>query len=628
MKRILCVEDVTEMRTLMVRMLKSKGFEVAQANNGLEGFKKAKLWQPDLIITDLVMPYMDGYEAIMALRNDEQTADIPIVVVTASGHDSEKHKALALGADDALIKPFETEALDDTLRTLFGRATGHENSEPSSADESLNVNTTLLYAENMNLAYQLELWQKNAELASTVSHFTHISRDIIHNLRNRLGILQSYVHQARYCLQLLEALAFLQFKPCLSQNFFDGSYPVILTQDLSQFAPETIKLQIISRKGSSTSGIRAEGWLDVQILKLGLWLFVQGTTGQIPGPEGTNSSAQREHMVTIHDKYREGSQVGTHFIITPSVSMRKAVSSIDNSRDVLLGNPVALGLFILEKAILLHDGTISVQENGDVEIKIPANRSQIRNLIELQRSNDELTQKITAISESFQNIEACTEGLVGGIASAIARELANISADHKPDAPLIADERVQKLIKRNRRYAQLQLQSLFWLGITPKVRKEVADLTEVLYTVRETMKSEIREPLGPEPEDDDILVELNFQPDLPSVQADETDLQQVFLHIITNALEAMPEGGRLELKTYQQGNAVCAEIIDTGTGIAAENMSRMFDLTFTTNRKKTYGTGLYIAKLIVDQLDGNIEVESELTRGTTVRVCFPHHPNL
>ncbi|MCB0168010.1 MAG: response regulator, partial [Anaerolineae bacterium] len=64
MKKILCVDDAPDMLKLLARMLEMRGYEVAMATNGLEAVRKAESWQPNLIITDIIMPYMDGLDAI------------------------------------------------------------------------------------------------------------------------------------------------------------------------------------------------------------------------------------------------------------------------------------------------------------------------------------------------------------------------------------------------------------------------------------------------------------------------------------------------------------------------------------------------------------------------------------
>jgi two-component system NtrC family sensor kinase len=117
-------------------------------------------------------------------------------------------------------------------------------------------------------------------------------------------------------------------------------------------------------------------------------------------------------------------------------------------------------------------------------------------------------------------------------------------------------------------------------------------------------------------------------PDLPSIQADPLQLRQVFLNLMNNAAEAMPEGGRLTVRTRRgpMSGHVTAEVEDTGTGIAPENMKKMFTPFFTTKPiGKGTGLGLAIIYGIVKMHQGQISVQSEVGKGTVFTVALREH---
>jgi signal transduction histidine kinase len=126
-----------------------------------------------------------------------------------------------------------------------------------------------------------------------------------------------------------------------------------------------------------------------------------------------------------------------------------------------------------------------------------------------------------------------------------------------------------------------------------------------------------------------IRVEPDFAPDVPPIYADRQHLRQVFLNLFTNAADAMPEGGRLvprvrtgELPVARP--AVVIEVADTGVGIHPAHLHRVTEPFFTTKEEgKGTGLGLAICKRIVRQHQGELEVQSEPGRGTTVRVTLP-----
>lgn len=108
---ILTVDDRWENRSVMVNLLQPLGFNVIEATNGQEGLDKAHQASPDLIITDLLMPIMNGWDFLSFLRQSEMLKDIPVVVSSASVFDADRHKSIAAGANDFLAKPVQAEQL-------------------------------------------------------------------------------------------------------------------------------------------------------------------------------------------------------------------------------------------------------------------------------------------------------------------------------------------------------------------------------------------------------------------------------------------------------------------------------------------------------------------------------------
>jgi signal transduction histidine kinase len=121
-----------------------------------------------------------------------------------------------------------------------------------------------------------------------------------------------------------------------------------------------------------------------------------------------------------------------------------------------------------------------------------------------------------------------------------------------------------------------------------------------------------------------IKIEKHLSPSLPLVTADSDQLQQVSLNLITNALQAMPEGGRLTLRTSADDNQLKIEVQDTGQGISKENMHKLFTPFFTTKEKgKGVGLGLAVAYGIIQRHKGRIEVQSKEGEGTTFTIYLP-----
>ena len=117
--RILIVDDVPANTRLLQAKLVDEYYQVAAAQDGFEALRLALSWQPDLILLDVMMPGMDGYQTCRRLKSENATAHIPVVMVTALGDPSERLHGLEVGADDFLTKPVEYDTLLARLRGLL-----------------------------------------------------------------------------------------------------------------------------------------------------------------------------------------------------------------------------------------------------------------------------------------------------------------------------------------------------------------------------------------------------------------------------------------------------------------------------------------------------------------------------
>jgi putative two-component system response regulator len=115
---ILIADDEDRNRRLMEALLLPMGYEVLKAVNGKDAIEKAKETSPDVILMDVMMPVMDGFEAVNVLKQDEETRIIPVVMVTALREVSDRVKALEAGADDFLSKPIDKTELRTRVQTL------------------------------------------------------------------------------------------------------------------------------------------------------------------------------------------------------------------------------------------------------------------------------------------------------------------------------------------------------------------------------------------------------------------------------------------------------------------------------------------------------------------------------
>ena len=127
--RILVVDDEPQLTRVLRTGLKSRGYDVRVAADGLSGFETFTDWHPDLVITDLAMPVMDGLELSRRIR---AISSVPIIVLSAKGEEKTKVEALDIGADDYITKPFGIDELLARVRASLRRAATVVNSESES----------------------------------------------------------------------------------------------------------------------------------------------------------------------------------------------------------------------------------------------------------------------------------------------------------------------------------------------------------------------------------------------------------------------------------------------------------------------------------------------------------------
>jgi DNA-binding response OmpR family regulator len=136
---ILAVEDDPDILQLLVYNLSSAGYGVLTAQEGFEAINKAKQHLPDLVVLDLMIPGMDGFEVCRELKRSGDTKNIPIIMVTAKGEEIDRVVGLELGADDYVVKPFSPRELMLRVRAVLRRFASEPAADSLWQDEGLRV---------------------------------------------------------------------------------------------------------------------------------------------------------------------------------------------------------------------------------------------------------------------------------------------------------------------------------------------------------------------------------------------------------------------------------------------------------------------------------------------------------
>ena len=118
-KKIALVDDEPNILLSLEFLMQRAGYDVQTAADGEAGLELVKSWQPDLLVLDVNMPKLDGFEVCQTLRSDPDFEDLKIIMLTAKGREVEREKGLAIGANDYVTKPFSTQEMIDKIKTLL-----------------------------------------------------------------------------------------------------------------------------------------------------------------------------------------------------------------------------------------------------------------------------------------------------------------------------------------------------------------------------------------------------------------------------------------------------------------------------------------------------------------------------
>ncbi len=155
-KRILLVDDEKDILDLLEFNLESEGYKTSKARDGEEALKKAVEKKPDLILLDIMLPKKDGFEVIRELRATKETADIPVIFLTAKDSEIDEVVGLELGADDYIVKPISIRKLLARVKKAFRKSPPQNSSD----DQIIEINDLMIDPSS----YQVTINQKEIML--------------------------------------------------------------------------------------------------------------------------------------------------------------------------------------------------------------------------------------------------------------------------------------------------------------------------------------------------------------------------------------------------------------------------------------------------------------------------------
>ncbi|MBZ0277915.1 MAG: response regulator [Anaerolineae bacterium] len=530
---ILVADDETHTTIMLERIFERENYEVKAVHDGVAALETAQEMHPDLLLLDIQMPLMNGFEVLKALRENPLTSNLPTIIITARARQpTDVAHGLNLGADDYVYKPFDP-------KELMARA------------------RSKIKAHHLEMALQRRTQELEALLKIGDELNQHIEISGLIELVPQLALAFVSGDESTICLVDEQQ----NITHCHTQRMVDGNW----------YPSDETDMDFVSRL---LVNISARRWFVNASDESG---YPYGMV--VPLPHGDN-------------------------VLGFLLIMSRSTEYDDNHLQLFqgIGRQAALAL----RNAQLYE----IQTNYALHLE---------DMVTARTKELESAQQLLIRAEKLASI--------GHLAASIAHEINNplqpirinlehILEDIQDNVPIDtrAVESIQESVERIRRIVSRLLEFAGKRSSDDPVI-QLLDISKVIESVI-SLNRKFFEKEGME-----IISDLH---DLPPIYGSRDQLEQVFMNLILNAKAAMSQGGSLKIATSQSGGEVIATFADNGTGIPADKLDKIFDPFFSTKPNGT-GLGLFVSYGIIQQHHGEVEVSSQVGKGTTFTIRLPAH---
>ncbi|MBI4379666.1 MAG: response regulator [candidate division NC10 bacterium] len=633
-RKILVAEDSPTQAERVRLLLEGEGYRVELANNGREGLERVRSAPPDLIISDVVMPEMDGYTFCRAVKSAQETRRIPFVLLTERRTPLDILKGLERGADNFITKPFEDEYLLERVRRIFDhlelRKKGQLEVEVAVrvGDRQMVISTDKQQIIELLFANFEEICQLNDQLEDT-------QKSLEEHARNLEAQVQERTQQLRHQQETLQALY---------QASLEIQAPLALQERLErllQTAKTVLSLDRVSILLADPDG----QWLQA-VATLAVEEPLEAIRVPI-GPEGRGlaQAYQTQQMVVWDGRSRVPAPLRLQspydrieafrsqvFAIAPLVVQGRAIGVLgaDRKHNRRPFDPPTRELLQL----LAAQAALAIDQARLYE-------AQRTTAIQLEATVEDRTQELTAANVRLQEASRHKSEFLANMSHELRTPLNSVIGFSE----LLLDRTVGTLNEKQTRFlTNIQNSGKHLVQLI----SDILDLSKV-----EAGKVVLRvEPLPVAMTLEDILViarglahkerqtvETQIDPDLPPLQADPVRFKQILFNLLSNAIKFTPDGGRVIVtarrvpsaesgvrsgvdstshvarRTSDPGEFIEIAVADTGIGIKAEDLPRLFQEFMrleaaATKRYEGTGLGLALTRRLVELHGGRIWAES------------------
>lgn len=598
---ILIVDDSPTQAMVLRHLLQEHGYQVRAASDGKAGLQAAREGKPALIISDVLMPEMNGYEMCQAIKQDAALADVPVILLTTLSDAEDVVRGLEARADYYINKPFDEKFLLVKVQSLLSDTAPRHDPEPAEAVELVvagkrhAVTSTRQQILNLLLSTYENAVQQNRELIRTqfelkaahqlVREERNLLRAVIDNLPDRIFVKDlkgRYLIDNRAHTRFVRAATSEEVTGKTAFDFFPAAIAARAHADDQTVLASGLPVLEREEPVSETPG--NDQWIATTKVPL------RDTHGGIIGLVGLNRD--------ITDRKRAERQIREQNTLLEATakSERAAHEELKKAQSHLVQTEklASLGQMVAGIAHEINNPLTFVLNNVVV---LQRDLGALGKLVRLYQQVDPLlAQANPALQEEIQDLSERID---------VAYTLDNL---HELGARSREGlKRIQQIVRDLRDFARLDSGDLSEADLNAGI----ASTVNIIHVRAHQKHVEIRQ---------------EFQP-LPLVLCYPAKINQVVMNLLTNAIDACRPGGAVVVRTSARERMVEIQVQDNGTGISPAIRERIFDPFFTTKPPgEGTGLGLSISYGIVRDHAGQIEVHSEPGQGATFTVRIPLRP--
>jgi len=584
--RILLADDNADLRDYIARLLRERGHTVETVADGAAALAAVRGARPDLLVTDMMMPRLDGFGLLRAIRQDPALQDLPVIVLSARAGEEARVEGLDAGADDYLVKPFSARELMARVDSCLAMARLRQATAAAVRDEARLLET--LNRTGASLASELDLERLVQMVTDGGVELTGARFGaFFYNVLDDAG--GSYM---LYTLSGVERSAFARFPMPRNTAVFAPTF-----EGRGVVRSDDIRMDPRYGRSAPHHGM-PEGHLPVRSY---LAVPVTSRTGEVMGglffghPEAGRFTERHERLMS-------------------GIASQAAVA-IDNARLYQAAQREINHRTAAEGALQQLNEQLESRVAREIQV-----RRQAENALQQAQKMEAIGQLTGGIAHDFNNLLQ----VVSGNLQLLGRDVAGNER---------AQARVQNALTGVSRGSKLAAQLLAF-GRRQPLEPKVVNIGRFIRGVDELL----RRALGEE-----IEIETTVSGGLWNTFADPGQIENALLNLAINARDAMHGRGRMTIEVgnsflndeytlahpdVSPGQYVMLAVTDTGIGIEPAILDKVFEPFFTT-KAEGHGTGLGLSMVygFAKQSGGHVKIYSEVGLGTTVKLYLPrsHH---